>query len=222
MSGEFLSETERAVVKAEQVRAFFKETNDQNLAGAVVLSLLVYVVYEGIPPWTWQPALFALYVVTLVRVCLIRQYHATPERRSTSQWGRSQTVTGGLSGICWGVATTSLLMHVSVEYQLFILTVITVVAASSASEGFSYTPPSQAFILASIAPPTIWLFTLGDRLHFILGLMLLVFLPMTLLQGRKRNRVFVAACCWPPPCWPAACRHRSRTAPATTRRRTIP
>ena len=67
MSIDFHSQEERAVVKAEQIRAFFSETNDQNLAGALVLSLLVYVVHDGIPAWTWQPALIALYVVTLVR-----------------------------------------------------------------------------------------------------------------------------------------------------------
>lgn len=192
-SREFLSDEERAVVEAEQVRAFFKETNDQNVAGAVVLSLLVYVVSDGIPSWTWAPALYGLYGVTLVRAWLIRQYHRTPDIRSAAVWGRGQALSGGLSGICWGIATTAMLAHVSVEYQLVILTVITVVAASSASEGFSYPPPSQAFILASMIPPTIWLVTVGDRMHLSLALMLVVFLPMTLLQGRKRNRVFVEA-----------------------------
>ena len=81
MSIDFQSEEERAVVKAEQIRAFYSETNDQNLAGALVLSLLVYVVHDGVPGWTWQPALLALYVVTLVRAWLVWQYHRAPTRR---------------------------------------------------------------------------------------------------------------------------------------------
>lgn len=193
MSIAFHSAEERAVVKAEQIRAFFSETNDQNLAGALVLSLLVYVVHDGIPAWTWQPALFALYVVTLVRAWLIRQYHRAPTSRSSLEWGRSQAISGGLSGVCWGFANTAMLAHLPTELQLLILTVITVAASSNASEGFSYVPPSRAYILASIGPPALWLLTVGDRLHTILGVMLLVFVPMTIWQARKRNRVFIEA-----------------------------
>ena len=193
MSIAFHSAEERAVVKAEQIRAFFSETNDQNLAGALVLSLLVYVVHDGIPAWTWQPALFALYVITLVRAWLIWQYHRTPASRSSLEWGRSQAISGGLSGVCWGFANTAMLAHLPTELQLLILTVITVAASSSASEGFSYVPPSRAYILASIGPPALWLLTVGDRLHTILGAMLLVFVPMTIWQARKRNRVFIEA-----------------------------
>ncbi|MCM2287708.1 MAG: ATP-binding protein [Sulfuritalea sp.] len=193
MSIEFQSEEERAVVKAEQIRAFFSETNDQNLAGALVLSLLVYVVHDGIPAWTWQPALIALYVVTLVRAWLVWQYHRAPDSRSSLEWGRSQAISGGLSGVCWGVANTAMLAHLPTEYQLAILTVITVAASVNASEGFSYVPPSRAYILASIGPPALWLLSVGGRLHTILGLMLLVFIPMTIWQARKRNRVFIEA-----------------------------
>jgi len=193
MSNEFHSGKERAVVEAEQIKAFFSETNDQNIAGALVLSLLVYVVHDGIPAWTWLPALSALYLITIVRGWLVWQYHHAPARRSTSDWGRSQAISGALAGICWGTANTAMLAHLPTESQLVILTVVTVVASSSASEGFSYVPPSRAFILASIGPPTFWLLTVGDRLHTILGLMLLVFLPMTIWQGQKRNRVFITA-----------------------------
>ena len=86
---EFLSEEEASVVKAEQIKAFFRETNDQNFAGALVLSLLVYVVSDKIPGWTWQPALFTLYAVTLVRAWLVWQYHRNPTRYSTAEWARS-------------------------------------------------------------------------------------------------------------------------------------
>lgn len=193
MSPEFLSEEERTAVQAEQIKAFFSETNDQNIAGALVLSLLIYMVRDGIPTWTWLPPLLALYLVTLVRAGLVWQYRQSPERRDTAAWGRSQDISGALAGICWGIANTAMLAHLPTESQLLILAVITVVASSSGSEGFSYVPPSRAFILAAIGPPTIWLLTVGDRLHIVLALMLLVFLPMTIWQAQKRNRIFIEA-----------------------------
>ena len=191
MSHEFLSEKERIVVEAEQIRAFYSEANDQNIAGAVVMSLLVYMVHDGIPTWTWLPALCALYLVTLIRGWLFWQYRHAPDSRDMERWGRTQDITGALAGICWGFANTAMLMHAPTVSQLAILTVIAVSASSSASEGFSYIPPSRAYIIGSIAPPTLWLLTVGDSLHAILGLMLLVFLPMTIWQAQKRNRVFI-------------------------------
>ena len=193
MSARYSPEDERAAVKTEQLRAFFAETNDQNLAGAFVLSLIVYVVHDGIPLWTWLPALLCLYAITLIRAWLIWQYRRKPDSRSTTQWERGQTLTGGLSGVCWGVANTAMLAHVSTEYQLFVLTVMTVSAATNASEGYSYPPPSQAFILLSISPAILWLFAADGRIHFVLAVMLLVFVPLTLWQGQKRNRAFIEA-----------------------------
>ncbi|MDX9993999.1 MAG: hybrid sensor histidine kinase/response regulator [Rhodocyclaceae bacterium] len=189
----FASADERAVVEAEQIRAFYREANDQNLAGAIVVSLIAYVLHDGIPLWTWLPALLVLYVITALRFRLFRLYRREPGRYSTADWGRSQTIAGALAGVCWGFANTAMLAHVPAEGQFFILTVITVAAASSSSEGFSYTPPSQAYIVLSLCPPILWLLTGGDRVHTILAVLLTVFLPMTLLQGRKRNHIFIEA-----------------------------
>ena len=191
MLSKFTSGIERAAVQSEQIRVFCNETNDQNLAGAVTMSLLVYVVHDAVPALAWQPGLFGLYVVTAVRAWMVWLYHRTPDRYSTAVWGRYQTLSGAMSGICWTLANTTMLTYVSLDYQLFILTIITVAAAVNSSEGFSYSPPSSAYILISITPPAVWLLTVGDRLHSIVGLMLFVFLPMTIWQGLKRNRVFI-------------------------------
>jgi PAS domain S-box-containing protein len=180
-------------VKSEQLRAYFSEANDQNLAGALVLSLIVFVVHDGIPQWTWLPALLALYAVTIFRIGFIRQYHHAPNCRSATQWGHIQTITGALSGVCWGAAGTAMLAHVSVEYQLFILTVMTVSAATNSSEGYAYAPPSQVFILLALSPVILWLLAFGDRIHHVLAAMLTVFVPLTLMQGRKRNDAFIEA-----------------------------
>lgn len=193
MSGEFISEQEQTVVEAEQVRAYFNEANDQNLAGAVVFSLIVYVVHDGIPPWTWQPALATLYVITFLRSWQIWRYHREPGSRSAWAWARGQTLGSTVAGLCWGIANTAMLAHVSTELQLFILTVATVAAASSASESYSFTPQARGFILASLCPAILWLLTVGDRLHYILAVMLAIFVPMTLWQMQKRNQVFIEA-----------------------------
>lgn len=187
----FSSNEERKFVEGEEIRAFFNETNDQNFAGLIVLSLVVYVTHEGHSAWIWAPGLCALYLVSALRAWIIHLYHLNPAGRSVRQWGLWQTITGGISGICWATVCTALLANVSIELQLFILTVLTVAAATNASEGFAFPQPSTAFIIISITPVIVWLLTVADQLHFILAVMLAIFLPLTIGQSRKRHKVFV-------------------------------
>lgn len=189
----FASAEEQAFVETQQVRAFFEEVSYQNLAGAVVVSFIAYVVHEHAPTWAWLPALICLYGVTAMRAWLIWQYHHVPAKRTAKAWGLSQVIAAGLAGACWGFANTAMMAHSPTDLQLFVLTVISVSAAASSSLGYSYPAPSQAYSLLSLTPAIIWLSSVGDRLHFVLALLLLAFLATMLIQGRKRSRVFKEA-----------------------------
>lgn len=87
-----------------------------------------------------------------------------PPTFSIAQWGQGQTIAGALVGVCWGAASTAMLAQVSTEFQLFILTVMTVSAATNSSEGYAYTRPSQAFVLLALSPVIVWRLTVGDRM----------------------------------------------------------
>ena len=186
-------EIEHKEIEAEQVKAYFNDANDLNLAGLVVYALVVYVVHDEAPEWIWAPALFILIAITLYRSYLIRQYHRTPEVRSSTSWANSQALSGGSAGVCWGVANAAMLVHLPATYQYFVLTVSAVVAATSTSEGFSLVMPPRTFTVACISPSVIWLMTIGDRIHTILALMLFLFMPITILLGSKKNHIFVEA-----------------------------
>jgi signal transduction histidine kinase len=193
MSIQPIPNQELDAIQAEQVKAYFQDANDLNLAGALVFSLLVYVVHEEAPAWNWAPALLLLYLITLFRTALILQYHRTPERRSARQWINGQTLGGGLAGLCWGLSCTAMQVNLPITLQLFVLTVSTAVAATSATEGFFLIQPSRLFILATLIPQTLWLLIAGDRIHIVLAVMLMVFIPVVLMQGRKKNIIFVEA-----------------------------
>lgn len=188
-----ITQDEFAAIRAEQVKAYFEDANDLNLAGLVVFSLLIYVVHDGTPGWAWAPPLAFLVLITLTRAYLIRQYHRIPEFRTTRFWMHSQAIGGGLAGVCWGVAVTAMLVYQPVIYQLFVLTVAVVVAATATSEGFSLVLPPRLFTMASICPPSLWLLTVGDRLHTVIALMMLLFIPVTIMLGSKKNHIFVEA-----------------------------
>jgi signal transduction histidine kinase len=193
MHDQTITQDERNAIEAEQVKAYFEDANVLNVAGIIVFSLLIYVVYDLVPMWVWAPTLFFLVLITLVRAYLIRQYHRAPEFRSTRFWINSHAVGGGLAGVCWGITVTAMLIHLSLAYQLFVLMVSVVVAATATSEGFALVLPSRLFTIASISPITLWMLTVSDRLHTVIALMLLLFLPVTIMLGSRKNHVFVEA-----------------------------
>lgn len=193
MSDQMITQSERKAIEAELIKAAFQNANDLNFTGALVFSLLIYIVHDAVPLWSWLPALLLLYLATWLRAHEIRQYRRRPESRESRQWMVYQALYAGLAGLCWGVAGASMLPNLPLMLQLFVLTVFTVVAATSASEDFLLVMPSRAFILASITPPTIWLLTVDDNLHRILAIMLVAFIAVSIKHGNKNSRMFIEA-----------------------------
>lgn len=186
-----VADDEQRFIEAAQIKAYFAGVGDMILAGALVFSLLVFAVAEWPPAWIPGTALLLLYLVTLMRLYLVRQYRVAPQERNVGQWVWTQWLGSTLSGLVWGCSSVLLLPYLPTDMQLFLLTVISVVAASAISESISLIAPPRAFLLATIAPPNLWLLTVGDRLHTILALMLLVFTVLMLRLGTKRGQVFI-------------------------------
>src|SRR5512146_1526027 len=180
-------------ILAEKISALFAEISAQNLAGAVVLSLVYLATWQFVPVWYWAPALLTVYAVTIARALQIRQFHLRPEAKSYARWGEIQTMLSAVAGAAWGGSFILMLPMLPMEYQALILAVSAVSAAASAAEGFAYTGPSRAFIILLMLPLIIWLGTVGDQFHTVLFFLLVIFLPMTLWQETKRNRVFTNA-----------------------------
>lgn len=190
MPNEFHSMATADAIAAEQIKAFFRETNAQNLAGIVILCLLALLVESLVPWWTWGPALVLAGGVTVWRARGIVAYHRAPSSRTAAQWGLGQTLGAALNGTAWGFANTAMTAHLPLPYQFFILTVAAISASAAASEGFAYFRPSRAFICTSLIPLALWYLLAGDQLHLILGLMLGIFVPVLLWQGGKRHAAF--------------------------------
>ncbi len=193
MLDEMTTQNEHKAIEAELVNASFRNANDLNFAGVLILSLLVFVVQDVTPWWTWLPGLVFLYLVTLLRAIEIRRYRRTPEYRNSRQWVLRQTVYSGLAGVCWGVVSTLLLMYLPTALQLFVLTVSTVVAATTASEDIVLVLPPRVFILASISPPVLWMLSQGDQMYIVLAIMLLAFLSIVITIGNKKSHLFTEA-----------------------------
>jgi signal transduction histidine kinase len=190
MPNEFHQMATAEAIAAEQIKAFFRETNAQNLAGIVILGLLALLVESLVPRWTWLPGLVLAGGVTVWRAWGIVSYQRAPSSRTSAQWGMVQTLGAAFNGTAWGFANTAMTAHLPLPYQFIILTVAAISASAAASEGFAYFRPSRAFICTSLSPLALWYLLAGDQLHLILGLMLGIFIPVLLWQGSRRHAAF--------------------------------
>lgn len=184
---------EARAIEAEQVKAYFNDAGILNVAGAAVFSLMVLVIHNDAPWWSWSPALAFLYLVSLYRANMIRRYRKSPQSRSSKYWIHGQALTGGLAGLCWGVVNTVALFHLPFPLQLFVTAVSSVVAAAATLESFLLVLPPRLFTFASITPLAVGLLFIGDFLFTMLALMLFLFLPVTVVLGNRKNGIFIEA-----------------------------
>ena len=170
--------------QVEQFEAFI------GLAGIVVLTGIVWLSSSLVPAWTWWPGLLLSCVMTLVRGVLIMQYQRQPQRRSTAQWGRGQTVCAAINGLAWGYVTSMMCHHLPLANQFMVLTVAAISASAAATEGFAYYRPSLAFISFSQLPLAFWfLFSEGEN-HTTLGILLVIFVLVLSWQLVRRHAAF--------------------------------
>lgn len=182
---------EKKFVESQQLEGYFNEANDQNLAGALVWSLTVWLVHDTAPAWTWLPNLIALYVVTVLRTAHIWQFKHSQENFSSRYWINGQALFAGLAGICWGVSAAFMLPYLSHLNSFLLVAVIGVAVAVSSSEGTTLAYPSRAFSIACTLPASGWLLINGEYWDVIVVALLLVMTALTIWQGKKRNEAFI-------------------------------
>lgn len=174
----------------EQIKAFFAETQTQNVVGIVVLAFIIWISGHAAPLWSWLPGFLVACLMTLIRGILIIQYQRTPERRTARQWGSGQTLCTALNGLAWGHVTSSLCSYLLPYNQLLILTISAISASAAATEAFAYFRPSLAYIAGSQLPLALWfLFSSGED-HLTLGILLIIFVMVLAWQMVHRNVAF--------------------------------
>ena len=143
--------SEERFVESQQIEAYFREANDQNLTGALVWSLMVFFLQPAPPQWTWLPGLLALYAITVARAWHVRQFGHRRQHYDTAYWQNTQTLLAGGAGVCWGVTSVCMLPYLPVTESLLLITLIGVSVVVAASEGSTFIPPSRAFSIRTFA-----------------------------------------------------------------------
>jgi diguanylate cyclase (GGDEF)-like protein/PAS domain S-box-containing protein len=180
-----------AVVAAEQLsllthKRFVLPINLLNAGIACAVFRKLY------PLWLvalWMGLFFA---VIFVRAAVQRRYRgaaSSPER--TRSWGRIFTLSAFATGCLWGLIGTVILITPDPEYQVFMVFVVGGMMAGGIVSNAAYLPSMLSFMLPTIVPAIVILFTRPGITHIEMGVMLTVFAIVLIGVGRSINHSIV-------------------------------
>lgn len=176
-------------VRSEQVRLLYHNAGAALLVNLVNAALLILAMTEllGTRLLYWLTALVA---VTLARGLLVRAYRNSPGARTEPEpWARRFVAGSALAGVLWGAAGILIVSEGSMAHQAFAAFILGGMSAGAIVTGASVTSAYLSFILPTLLPVAVLFLASGDRLHLVMGTMVLVFAAALLATGRHAERL---------------------------------
>ncbi len=160
---------------------------------SLVLSALVVAALWGLFPrailLSW---LTAVYVLCMLRFLLYHWHRLVPEGPFTiRQWLRFYSLGAALSGVVWGVMPLLFYSDDSPQTNLFIAFVIGGLVSGASSSMAPLKKTLRAFTILTCLPIALLFIFRGDRLHLIMGTMMLIFGGAYLLISVNTARMMI-------------------------------
>ncbi len=187
-----LPDPRRALILAEQVRSSYENLPIAYAAGLVGATLLCFVVRDLIPARVWATWLAAMFAVSVGLGFLYRAYRrARPAGEEARRWGHYATIGALLAGGLWGLSTPLLHTPDSIDYQIMVASTAAIVGSSVAFASATYLPPFFLFFFPAVLPTAFVFLSKTDNTRFVIGLMLLLYLPIVTRFAVTLNRAFI-------------------------------
>ena len=183
------SQTEK--VRFEQIRILYRSLIPVILANILVSPAVVFGLWDVASHQAlvaWQGLVIVLVVM---RVVLYFNYRRrfTPER--VRRFALYFFMGNALSGLTWGLGAAVLLPASELDYQLFVLFVLTGMGAGSLPSLGVFLPAFYAYFPISTLPVGIKLMLAGDKIHFSLGLMSIAYVVVLSVLVLNMNRAII-------------------------------
>jgi PAS domain S-box-containing protein len=177
-----------AAVVAEQLSLLSRKRVDLaiHLVNAGIVASVLWPLY---PKWLVLLWAALLAIVLLARRFSRRRYQRTPlGSRTAPRWGRIFVANTLVTGCLWGLTGSVVLVTPNPLYHVFIVFVLGGLMAGGIVSNAAYLPAMFAFMIPTILPVIVALFSLRDITHFEMGAMLSLFAVVLSVTGRTINR----------------------------------
>ncbi|MBI5442030.1 MAG: PAS domain-containing protein [Deltaproteobacteria bacterium] len=188
------SSVEERAVYAEQVKLLYENSRSAFTATLVNGLLVVFLQRTLVPAWILAGWLFAVLLVTGLRVLLLRVFRRrSPSPKEIGPWVRYFLAAVSLSGALWGVAGLLLFRPESLAHQAFLAFVLGGMVAGAAGTYAPLPAAYFAFSVPTLLPITVSLVAAGDELAFVMAGMVAIFFAMMALVAARGRRVILTS-----------------------------
>ncbi len=169
-----------------QVGLLYRQLPSALLAAVIIAILLVSGLWALIPRWQSILWLFSIFVLSWVRYRWLRRYRAShPAPADTPVWARRFVIGVVLHGLIWGVAGVCFFVPQSYVHQTLLAFALAGLSAGSVSTLSPLRGAYPAFLLPALLPYAVRVLVVGNPVHLIMGVMVLLFvIMMWAISGR--------------------------------------
>ncbi len=183
-----MDQDNRDKILRDQVEWFVSQSALGISATAFNSVLLSFLLVRAVSPgrvFTW---LSVMLLICLVRVGVLLYDRRKGRRTDARQQKKVYLLLLSASGCAWGGAAVFLFPPDALAYQILIVFVLGGMVAGSVGVFASLLSAFSMFTVPTLLPLTLVVFSIPDRVHFVMGCMLLLFAYFMFVAAKRLNR----------------------------------
>ncbi|HET6331818.1 MAG TPA: PAS domain S-box protein [Polyangiales bacterium] len=181
-------------VRAEQVRTLYGQSAPVLLANVLNAGIVCYALWSHASHTLLISWAGTMTFMVVVRILMRKRYWAQDDRTPADQetWGLRFTIGSLCAGLLWGFAG-GVLMPDSLPHEVLIVFVIGGMGAGAAASIACYMPAYFAYLIPSLVPAVIRLWSFGGDEQIVMIAMLVLFIGALTFVARNVNRALTQA-----------------------------
>lgn len=171
-------------VVLERLRMVYQRIGLSAVSSLLVSSLVVAALWQAVGRQSLLPWLFVLWSILAVRYLFARRFLKLDQsaRVEPQKWIAGYVIGAAATGMCWGLTLFFFSESPRDQSTLLLIFVIAGISAFASAAMASIPLASNAFMLSSLLPVTVWLFSFEQ---YIMTLIALVYMGLMLLLSRQ-------------------------------------
>ncbi len=182
-------DTEGQTLLMEQAELVYSTLPGALFVTVVIAPLLVVIQWRSIAHATLIGWLAALMLLTCGRIVLLLRYRRRAPAENDRRWADRFVIGTLLAGLTWGSAGVLLFPAAGDEaHQIYVVFALAGMAAGAVTSLSALRMAAIAFLVPTLTPLALRLFTAGTESGPLMGAMVLLFMVMVLAHARRFQR----------------------------------